>query len=100
MLGVIAVKSTRCTRCQRAVVAVDLAPEGAELVEPIPDRDGDVCARPFGDRLIGWVVTADRPPQPMHRIYMRHAVMCPLAPRPERTEPANPPPSLFDDLEV
>ena len=82
------------------MVAVDLAPEGAELVEPIPDRDGDVCARPFGDRLIGWVVTADRPPQPMHRIYMRHAVMCPLAPRPARTMPADPPPSLFDDVEV
>lgn len=93
-------KSTRCARCRRAVVAVDLAPEGAELVEPIPDRDGDVCARPFGDRLIGWVVTADRPPQPMHRIYMRHAVMCPLAPRQPRTVPADPPPSLFDDPEV
>jgi hypothetical protein len=94
------VRSTRCARCQRAVVAVDLAPEGAELVEPIPDRDGDVCARPFGDRLIGWVVTADRPPQPMHRIYMRHSAMCPLAPRQPRQRPAEPPPSLFDESEV
>ena len=93
-------KSTRCTRCRRAVVAVDLAPEGAELVEPIPDRDGDVCARPFADGLIGWVVTPDRPPQPMYRVYMRHALMCPFSPRPERERPAEPAPMLFDDLEV
>lgn len=93
-------KSKRCTRCGRAVLAVDLAPVGAELVEPIPDRDGDVCARPFEGGLVGWVISSERPPAPMYRIYMRHEAMCPLSPRTPRTTPAEPAATLFDDLEV
>jgi hypothetical protein len=88
-------KSQRCARCQRALLLVELAPDGEELVEPIPDRDGDVCARPFEGGLIGWVVTADRPPAAMYRIYMRHALMCPLSSQPRPPKPI-PQPSLFE----
>lgn len=93
-------KSKRCTRCGRHVLPVDLAPTGTELVEPIPDTDGTVCARPFEGGLIGWVISAERPPAPMYRIYMIHDRMCPLSPRDPKRPPAEPEPMLFDNVEV
>lgn len=87
-------KSAPCLRCRRPILLVQLAPEGAMPVEPVPDSDGTVSARPFGDGLVGWVVSRERPHQPGYRRYMVHAAMCPLNGRPRR--PTAPQPTLFD----
>lgn len=76
-------------------------------VEPHKDRRGTVAAKPVpaarGSRLMGYVVSAERPLRDGYDLYVAHFAECErIAPkRPTTTNPSptvEPAPSLFDAI--
>jgi hypothetical protein len=66
-------------------------------VDPIPDDEGNVCARAIGGgRLVGYVISEAHPAERGYTRFAAHFATCPSrvkAPKPPAPEPA---PTLFD----
>lgn len=88
----------KCDGCGAQIVFVRMVATDRQLpVDPIPVADGNVCARRIGNRLHGYVIAEDKPPNPQMERYAAHFGTC--TDRQDRREPkpAQPtPPTLFD----
>lgn len=85
-----------CKDCGAQLVFVIMAATGKPLpCDPIPVADGNVCARRIGNRLHGFVISAERPANPTMQRYAAHFGTCPD--RRDVKKPApQAPPTLFD----
>ncbi|MGZ0150684.1 hypothetical protein ACXJJ3_26740 [Kribbella sp. WER1] len=87
-----------CNDCGALIVFVRMVATDKQLpVDPIPVADGNVCARLIGNRLHGYVITEDRPPNPGMQRYAAHFGTC--TDRQDRRKPKPtpaPPATLFD----
>lgn len=74
-----------CRYCEATIRFVQLDTGKAIPVNPIPDRLGNVAARPQGIALVGYVISQAKPLQAGHQTYRPHKADCrpdkPSAPR-------------------
>lgn len=87
-----------CRECGARIVFVVMVDTKRPLpCDPIPVADGNVCARLIGNRLHGYVISADRPANPQMQRYAAHFGTCPDRQDERKARPAPPaPPTLFD----
>lgn len=87
-----------CGDCGARIVFVRMVTTDRQLpCDPIPVADGNVCARRIGNRLHGYVISDERPPNPQMDRYAAHFATC--TDRQDRREPKPKPapaPTLFD----
>lgn len=86
----------RCGDCGARIVFVRMVATDAQLpCDPEPVDDGNVCARWIGQRLHGYVISDERPPNPQMKRYAAHFGTCSDR-RDSRKPQPEPTPPLFD----
>lgn len=88
-----------CQDCQQRITFVTMTDTGRAVpADPIPVDDGNVCARYSGTKLVGYVISKQRPPESGYTRYAAHFGTCPDRQRPGKpAKPAPAPmPTLFD----
>jgi hypothetical protein len=85
-----------CGDCGARIVFVRMVATDRNLpCDPLPVADGNVCARQIGNRLHGYVIADDKPPNPQMQRYAAHFGTC--TNRQDARKPTPPtPPTLFD----
>lgn len=77
-----------CSECgQRIAFVVMLATRKRVPIDPFPVADGNVCARPIGRHLRGYVISETRPANPAMRRYATHFGTCPKRKPATKPEP-------------
>lgn len=91
-----------CQDCRQRITFVQMTATGRRVpVDPMPVDDGNVCAFRAGTNLVGYVISAERPPEAGYTRYAAHFGTCPDRPRPgnqvsKKRGPAESPPALFE----
>jgi len=65
-----------CGHCHATIRFVQLDTGSAMPVDPVPNPEGNVAARPQGTVLVGYRITKARPLEPGYRLFMPHRAAC------------------------
>ena len=80
-----------CDQCGQRIAFVKMLATGKRMpIDPFPVADGNVCARPIGRQLHGYVISDQRPANPSMKRYAAHFGTCPR----RRNTPPEPPAEL------
>ena len=86
-----------CDQCGQRIAFVVMLTSGKRVpIDPYPVADGNVCARPIGRHLRGYVISEARPANPSMRRYAAHFGTCPKRRNAIKAAHTEPTPTLFD----
>jgi hypothetical protein len=84
-----------CRRCTQPIRFVQLDSGKAMPINPAPNPAGNVCARSFGGRLVGFVISREHPAKPGWQRFTAHYATCESRPKSEPKPAPEPDPALF-----
>ena len=86
-----------CDNCRARIVFVTMTATGKNVpVDPIPVDDGNVCARALGNKLRGYVISAEHPAHAGYTRFATHWATCPSREKPAPKPKPEPAPTLFE----